>query len=422
MCNLYQLVANGTGTAQWSFRQNVNWNQKRLQNLQTKLWFWSLTSLKARLCKTLQLDICLVSARKQMHSSLSLSRISQTVKRTKLAWLGHAAHHLRTIPLKSHVMFKNPHQINQSNLTHHVDQLVLDTNATYNPNKTFWSTEFLLPKIQRSHFAWREVRHIYVIKRSRRPSWQQLRVRVLSIQRCVTFKTFLAAFFSWTASKSKSLGDGMTWDDWGWLRQRLPSMIHLFHCLLETQKWTLSEGGRLITTCYHKPSQPWEQQWMQPWRLPIFASRLPSQNPQARSGHHLKAGWSWKWSTAITAIRWSHVEPCLSSVPDTSETGICTHSWFVPVDWCIKWHNSSHSSRSFGSILSNGMSNLAPAISSKLGDYEQLTGNDRGKFTQLAYLLRLKATRAESLWNPTASLQRLQSLNLPSCPVPSRCR
>jgi hypothetical protein len=96
--------------------------------------------------------------------------------------------------------------------------------------------------------------------------------------------------------------------------------------------------------------------------------------------------------------------------------------WFVPVDWCIKWHNSSHSSRSFGSILSNGMSNLAPAISSKLGDYEQLTGNDRGKFTQLAYLLRLKATRAESLWNPTASLQRLQSLNLPSCPVPSRCR
>ena len=131
---------------------------------------------------------------------------------------------LRTICAPSHwspmSCLRNLIEFNQSNLTHHVNQLVLDTNATYNPNKTFWSTEFLLPKIQRSHFAWREVRHIYVIKRSRRPSWQQLRVRVLSIHRCVTFKTFLAAFFSWTASKSKSLG----WDDMGWLGMTAPKI------------------------------------------------------------------------------------------------------------------------------------------------------------------------------------------------------
>ena len=39
----------------------------------------------------------------------------------------------------------------------------------------------------------------------------------------------------------------------------------------------------------------------------------------------------------------------------------CLHSFqLIPVDWCIKWHNSLHSSRSFGSILSNGMSNLTP--------------------------------------------------------------
>ena len=246
----------------------------------------------------------------------------------------------------------------------------------------------------------------------------------------------------------------------GWHWMTVPKIafhaIHLFHCLLETQKWTLSaqKQGYSLPHVTAKPAhmrtamnatmeaanlrkspskpKPTSTQWSPPQcqlveKMEPDSKKLtpswPSRpfRPSLRISSHVLITKVLVANCRPSRSRTVHdspykpsatCEPCLSSVPDTSETGVCTHSDSFPL-----------TDVSSGTVHCTAPGVLVPFsamecptwhrdIPSKLGDYEPLTGNGHGKFTQLAEadLLGLKATRAESLY-PTAWLQRLKQLN-----------